>query len=277
MRHAAAQDRGIARQHDLHRGLRRHGDLVVVQRVFEQAGIRPRQRMPRVDHGGEVVGAVGAGLEAFQVGRVPADAQWRGAVAQRAHHVAAQALLDCHAHVAVRRQLHEGGDVVRQRFRHGRHRGEEAYLPAHAGAVVGHVARHAAGRGEHRARMRQHDLAGRRGDDAAAAAFQQRGADGLFQLRQALADGGSDDVFLLARARHVAGFADGDEQAQRGEVEISHDVGGGVSGWECYARRQANDIASGKSRNATGRRIGDFPIRHVWLRKSPLQLGHRNP
>ncbi|MNL54708.1 hypothetical protein D3C87_1780590 [compost metagenome] len=92
--------------------------MVVVQRVLEAAVLGLRQRMRGVDHCRELVGAVGPGLEAFQVGRVPADAQRCRALAQRLHHVTAQAFLDGHAHIAVGRLLQEGGNIVRQRFCH---------------------------------------------------------------------------------------------------------------------------------------------------------------
>jgi hypothetical protein len=53
---------------------------------------------------------------------------------------------------------------------------------------------------------------------------QQRRAELVFQLRQPLADRRADDAGLFAGARDVARLADGDEQAQGGEVEIAQGV-----------------------------------------------------
>jgi len=61
-----------------------------------------------------------------------------------------------------------------------------------------------------------------RGLHAAAPAHQQCCAHGVFQRGQAFADGRSHQRLLLGGTGDVARVADGDEQAQRGQVQVTH-------------------------------------------------------
>ncbi|MCY1533501.1 hypothetical protein D9M68_688300 [compost metagenome] len=192
--------------------------LLEAHRVVAGHGVR------RVGHDGQVVRAVVAPLQPVEVGRVPAQADGRDALADAAHDLGAHALFHVDADVAVRRVLQEAGHVLGQRLGHDRGRGQDAHVPARAARVGGHVALDAGGAAEHGARVFEQRFAGRRGHHAAALAQQQRRADRVFELREALADRRADDVGLLAGARDAAAVADGDEQAQGGQVEVSHEV-----------------------------------------------------
>jgi hypothetical protein len=86
------------------------------------------------------------------------------------------------------------------------------------------LARDALLAGQQGARMLQQGLARRRGLDPAAPALQQRGAHRGLQRAQPLADGRAHDGLALGGAGDVAGFADGDKQAQRGQVQVVHRV-----------------------------------------------------
>ncbi len=99
-------------------------------------------------------------------------------------------------------------------------------MPPRSACICSHVALDALRAAEHRARMLQQGFAGRRRHHAAALAQQQRRAHGVFELREPLADGRADDAGLLPGARDAAGFAHGNEEAEGGQVEVSHVVAG---------------------------------------------------
>jgi hypothetical protein len=85
--------------------------------------------------------------------------------------------------------------------------------------------------------MFQQGLARRCRLHAVPLAHQQRRADRVFELGQPLADGRADDAGPFAGARDVAGFADADEQAQGGEVEVAQGESFRYSALEAYVFR----------------------------------------
>lgn len=141
---------------------------------------------------------------------------------QQIHDVARDALFDVDLDVLVLRFAHEAGDVVEQGLGDGGDAGRQAHLAANAAAKRGHVAVDARERELQAARVLQQGLAGRRGPRALSPAQQQGLADGVFQLRQALADGGGLDVLLRGGGLDVAVVAHRHEQAQALQVQVSH-------------------------------------------------------
>src|SRR6185369_15364672 len=75
---------------------------------------------------------------------------------------------------------------------------------------------------EHRARVVEERQAGRSRLHAASLAHEQLDAEVELELRDALADCRRLDVLQLGGARHRPALADGDEQAQRLDVEVVH-------------------------------------------------------
>jgi len=231
--HRLAHQRRSTLQHELHGTRHGQAHMRVLQRLLEAQGVKRRQRMRGVHHNGQVVAAVGPRLQFAQVGCIPADAQRGTALADAAHHLGAEPLLDVHLEVLVGRVLQEFRHIVGQRLGHDRSGRQHPHLPLEARGITRHVALDAEGAGEHGAGMLQQRLAGGRGLHPAAAAHQQRRTHSVFQLRQPLADGRANNVRLLARTGNVARLAHGHKQAQAGEVEFTHEAspGSGIPAW----------------------------------------------
>src|SRR5207247_1739965 len=80
------------------------------------------------------VAAIRAMLQPFEIDVVPAHAHGGRALADLAHQVARETLLDVHPDVAVGRLAHEGRDVVEQSLRDRRCRGHQPHVALHAAA-----------------------------------------------------------------------------------------------------------------------------------------------
>ena len=194
----------------------------------QRVGITHRfERAQRVapGHGhAQVVVPVGAGVQQTGFGRVPANAYRRHAFADATHHVRADAFFQIDLDVLVFGFFQEFGDLVGQRFSHDRSCGQHVHPTLDACRVAGHVALDAAGAQQHAAGVFQQGFARRGGHDPVLASGQQVCAHGGFELGQPLAHRRGDHVGLFGGAAHVARVADGHEQAQRGQVEVTHQI-----------------------------------------------------
>ncbi len=110
----------------------------------------------------------------------------------------------------------------------GSHRAVDDMIGKHGGDADGELALDSAGDGlhfgagaaglvEHEAGIAVERFAGGRGDDAARLAFEQGGADEIFEILDAAGEGGLADEHLLGGAAETAAFDNGGEMAEMTE------------------------------------------------------------
>ncbi|MNS77691.1 hypothetical protein D3C72_1112760 [compost metagenome] len=181
--------RRSAGQQNLYRAQGRHADMFVVQHIGKVHLVQAGNRMGLVGGNRQPVAAVGARLQAGQIGCIPADAHGGAPFVYTTHHLRAYTFFQCDADVGVRRLLQETGNIFGQRFGHHRGRHQHTHLALHALAVGRHLLLHMVGRCEQRASVLQQCLPCRGGPQAALLAQKQISTHLVLQLRQTLADG----------------------------------------------------------------------------------------
>ena len=126
-------------------------------------------------------------------------------------------LFEMHVHVGMLRG--ERSQRARQELDDRRNVGEHAHVAARARGMPAHLVIELRRLMQEHPCARQQSVAGCSQLDAFGAAHEERRAEALFQIGDALADRRGDGVRALRRARNAARIGDGHEQFQIAQIE----------------------------------------------------------